>query len=126
MPAIAAPAMNSMHTISRLAARCAALLLVAFGIVACSSTPKDDTAQWTSERLYAEAKEEAATGNYERAGKLYERLEGRAAGSVLAQQAQIERAYIMYRTGEKAQALSILDRFIKLHPTSPAFDYALY
>ena len=118
--------MNSMHTIGRIAARCAALLLVATGIVACSSTPKDDTAQWTSERLYAEAKEEAATGNYERAGKLYERLEGRAAGSVLAQQAQIERAYIMYRTGEKAQALSILDRFIKLHPTSPALDYALY
>ena len=118
--------MNSMHFVSRMAVRCAALLLVAFGIVGCSSTPKDDTAQWSSERLYAEAKEEAATGNYERAGKLYERLEGRAAGTVLAQQAQIERAYIMYRTGEKAQALSIIDRFIKLHPTSPAFDYALY
>jgi outer membrane protein assembly factor BamD len=32
----------------------------------------------------------------------------------------------MYRTGEKAQALAILDRFIKLHPTSEALDYALY
>ena len=101
-----------MHTIGRIAARCAALLLVATGIVACSSTPKDDTAQWTSERLYAEAKEEAATGNYERAGKLYERLEGRAAGSVLAQQAQIERAYIMFvlqaEGGNKTRAAEVL------------------
>ena len=30
------------------------------------------------------------------------------------------------KTGEKAQALATLDRFIKLHPSSPALDYALY
>ena len=40
-----------------------------------------DRAAWTPEKLYAEAKEEAAIGNYERAAKLYERLEGRAAGT---------------------------------------------
>jgi outer membrane protein assembly factor BamD len=45
---------------------------------------------------------------------------------MLAQQAQIERAYMLYKTGEKAQALTVLERFIKLHPTSPALDYALY
>ena len=65
-------------------------------------------------------------GNYEKAVKLLERLEGRAAGSMLAQQAQIERAYYLWKSGEKAQALSTLERFIKLHPTSPALDYALY
>ncbi|HJW10692.1 MAG TPA: outer membrane protein assembly factor BamD, partial [Albitalea sp.] len=43
-----------------------------------------------------------------------------------AQQAQVERAYLLYKTGEKATALSVLERFIKLHPTSPAADYALY
>ena len=83
-------------------------------------------ARWTPERLYAAAKEEAAAGNYEKAVKLLERLEGRAAGSVLSQQAQIERAYYLWKSGEKAQALSTLERFIKLHPTSPALDYALY
>ncbi|MEP6738869.1 MAG: outer membrane protein assembly factor BamD [Caldimonas sp.] len=92
----------------------------------CDTTPKDETLRWTPERLYSEAKEEASSGNYEKAIKLYERLEGRAAGSVLAQQAQIERAYLLWKTGEKAQALSTLERFIKLHPTSPALDYALY
>jgi len=93
---------------------------------ACESTPKDEMSRWTPERLYAEAKEEAAAGNYEKAVKLLERLEGRAAGSVLSQQAQIERAYYLWKSGEKAQALSTLERFIKLHPTSPALDYALY
>ena len=103
-----------------------AITALALALAACSSTPKDETAQWPTERIYAEAKEEAAAGNLERAGTLYQRLEGRAAGSVLSQQAQLERAYIMYRTGEKAQALAILERFLKIHPTSPALDYALY
>ena len=92
---------------------------------ACDTT-RDETAKWTPEKIYAEAKEEAASGNYEKAAKLYERLEGRGAGTMLAQQAQIERAYLLWKSGEKAQALSTLERFIKLHPTSPAFDYALY
>ena len=92
----------------------------------CDTTPRDETARMAPEKLYAEAKEEAAAGNFEKAAKLYERLEGRAAGSVLAQQAQIEKAYLLWKSGEKAQSLSALERFIKLHPTSPALDYALY
>jgi len=35
-------------------------------------------------------------------------------------------AYAYWKTGERAQAQSTLDRFIKLHPSSPALDYALY
>src|SRR6185369_9243128 len=76
--------------------------------------------------LYSEAKQEAENGGYECAAKLYERLEGRASGTLLSQQAQLERAYVLYRSGEKAQSLQVLERFIKLHPTSPAIDYALY
>ncbi len=105
----------------------AAVLAVLVALVAgCGSTPKEPESQWTPERLYAEAKEEASTGNYERASKLYERLEGRASGTALAQQAQIERAYMLYKSSDKAQALATLERFIKLHPTSAALDYALY
>lgn len=96
-------------------------------LAACASTKgKDETDGWSVEKLYAEAQDEAAAGNQERALKLFERLEGRAAGTLISQQAQLQQAYLQYRTGEKAQALATLDRFIKLHPTSPAFDYALY
>ena len=103
-----------------------AMLMAAAVAGACSSTPKDESAAWSPEKLYAEAKQEVAAGGFDRAGKLYERLEGRAAGTILAQQAQIERAYVLYRMNEKAQALSVLERFMKLHPTSPALDYAMY
>jgi outer membrane protein assembly factor BamD len=76
--------------------------------------------------LYAEAKDDMAAGGYDRASKSLERVEGRAAGTLLAQQAQIDLAYSYWKTGERAQALSTLDRFIRLNPSSPALDYALY
>ena len=117
--------MNRIRWVGR-AWSLASLAVLSLVLAACGSTPKDETAGMSVEKLYAEAKEEAASGGYERAAKLYERLEGRAAGTLLSQQAQLERAYINYRTGEKATALTIVERFIKLHPTSPAFDYALY
>lgn len=102
----------------------AALVLAA--LAGCSSTPKDETAGMSTEKLYSEARDEAAAGNYERATKFYERLEGRAAGTLLSQQAQLELAYTYYKSNDKAQALATIERFIKLHPASPALDYALY
>jgi outer membrane protein assembly factor BamD len=45
---------------------------------------------------------------------------------VLAQQAQLDKAFAQYKTGDKIQAIATLDRFIRLHPTSPAIDYAIY
>jgi outer membrane protein assembly factor BamD len=77
-------------------------------------------------KIYAEAKDEMAAGQWERAAQLLEKLEGRAAGTPLAQQAQLDKAYSQYKSSEPAQALATLERFIKLHPVSPAMDYAIY
>ncbi len=104
----------------------ASALVLATLLSACSSVPKDETAGMSNEKVYSEAKDEASSGNYERAIKFYERLEGRAAGTLLAEQAQLELAHTYWKSGEKAQALATLDRFIKLHPSSPGMDYALY
>ncbi|BCO27654.1 outer membrane protein assembly factor BamD [Rhodoferax lithotrophicus] len=92
----------------------------------CSSTPKDPTTGWSPNKIYAEAKDELNTGAYDKAVPLFEKLEGRAAGTPLAQQAQIDKAYAHYKAGEPALAIATLDRFMKLHPASPAIDYALY
>ncbi len=92
----------------------------------CSTPPKTETANATAERLYREAKEDAESGSFERAIKLMERVEGLAAGTLLAQQAQLDMAYYQWRSGEREAALTAVDRFIKLNPSSPAFDYALY
>ncbi|KQM75592.1 outer membrane protein assembly factor BamD [Xylophilus sp. Leaf220] len=103
-----------------------AAVLLAGGLAGCSSTTEDKTAGWSPNRIYAEAKDELGSGSYDKAVPLFEKLEGRAAGTPLAQQAQIDKAYSQYKAGEKAQAVATLDRFIKLHPSSPAIDYALY
>jgi outer membrane protein assembly factor BamD len=100
----------------------AALLLLA----GCSSTSPDKEANWSPSKLYAEAKDELNSGAYEKAISYLEKLEGRAAGTPLAQQAQLDKAYAQYKSGEPAQAVATLDRFMKLHPASPALDYALY
>ena len=102
-----------------------AVALLAGVLAACSSTPKYDDKD-SAEKLYADARDDMSSGSYDRAIKTLEKVEGRAAGTLLAQQAQLELAYAYWKTGERAQAQSTLDRFIKLHPSSPALDYAMY
>lgn len=105
----------------RLAA-CAAVLA---GLGACAST-EDAATKDAPETLYAEAKAEMAAGSWENAAKLLTRVESRASGSLLGQQAQLDLAYTQWKQGDKAEALSTLDRFIRFYPSSPGSDYALY
>ena len=92
----------------------------------CADSNYDPTKEWSNDKLYNEAKDEMKAGAYDKAIGMYEKLEGRAAGTPLAQQAQIDKAWAQYKTNEPIQAVATLDRFIKLHPSSPVLDYALY
>lgn len=65
-------------------------------------------------------------GGYERAIRLYERLEARYPYGRFAQQAQIEVAYAHYKQNEPALAIAAADRFIRLYPDHPSVDYAYY
>ncbi|MFZ5568689.1 MAG: outer membrane protein assembly factor BamD [Pseudomonadota bacterium] len=104
-----------------------ALLLAAAALLAgCSSKPLDPTAKMTPEEIYAQARDEVENLQYAKGIELFEKLEGRAAGTPLAQQAQLEKAHAHYKAEEPAQAIATLDRFMRLHPASPAIDYALY
>lgn len=101
-----------------------AALLAAAG---CASAPPiDPNSSQAVEKLYAEGKDELASGAYDRAAKIFERVEGRAAGTLLAQQAALDMAYAQFKSGDRATALATLDRFIRLQPSSPALDYAYY
>lgn len=103
-----------------------ALFLAGALLAGCASKQADPTAKMTPEEIYAQAKEEIANIQYAKGIGLLEKLEGRAAGTPLAQQAQLEKAYAHYKAEEPAQAVATLDRFMRLHPASPALDYALY
>lgn len=103
------------------------VLLAAALLAACASPkPIDETANWSTEKIYAEAMDNRSNGLFEKAIQQFEKLEGRAAGTPLAQQAQLDKAYTHYKAGEQAQALAAIDRYMRLHPASPAMDYALY
>ena len=99
-----------------------ALCAVAAGLLAaCGSSPNDPKSDAADvAKLYAEAKEDLANGSYERAIKALERIEARSTGTLMGQQAMLDVAYAQWRSGERAQAQSSVDRFIKLNPSSPA------
>lgn len=95
-------------------------------LAACGTIGVDPTAKMTPEQLYAEAKDEIAAGNWQRAREMLTRLESRYPFGRYAQQAQIEIAYTYYKEGESAQAISACDRFLKLNPNHPFADYVYY
>ena len=101
---------------------------LALQLSGCGSTkPKEDPNSTEAiEKLYAEAKDDISSGSLESGIKKLERVEGRAAGTLLAQQAELDLAYAHFKGGERPEALATIERFSKLHPSSPALDYALY
>jgi outer membrane protein assembly factor BamD len=94
----------------------------------CGMLPEqiDETAGWNAQKLYSEAKASMTEGGYDRAIKLFEKLEARYPYGRFAQQAQIEIAYAYYKSSEPALALAAADRFIRLHPNHPNVDYVYY
>ena len=102
------------------------LLALTLLLAGCSSTPREEATSNNAQRLYKDARDDMDSGSYDRAIKTLERVEGLAAGSLLAQQAQLDLAYLNWRSGDKTAALTAVDRFIKLNPSSAALDYAFY
>ncbi|MGA8053450.1 MAG: outer membrane protein assembly factor BamD [Burkholderiales bacterium] len=106
------------------------ILALAVTLTGCGwlkpSNPPDETADWSAQKLYQEAKDNMAGGNWATAVKMFERLEARYPYGRYAQQAQLEIAYAYYRDNEPASAIAAADRFIKLHPNHPTVDYAYY
>ena len=105
-----------------------AMLLVALALGACSLFGTEDPVRknWTAAQYYEAAKEQFDAGNWDAAVKIYEQLESKFPFGRFAQQSQIEIAYAYYKEGETAQAVSAIDKFVKLHPNHPNLDYAIY
>lgn len=106
----------------------ALIFAVLLSLSGCGLLPeqKDETAGWSANKLYAEAKEAMNEGSWDKAIKYFEKLEGRYPYGRYAQQAQIEVAYAYFKSGEQASAIAACDRFVKLHPDHPNVDYVYY
>lgn len=111
----------------RIIVRHSLVLVLGVFLAACGLLEeRDETAGWSAQRLYAEAKDNLGAGNYDEAVKYYQKLEARFPYGRYAQQAQLELAYAHFKGEEPVQAVAAADRFIKLHPNHPSVDYAYY
>jgi outer membrane protein assembly factor BamD len=102
------------------------ILAAVFALAVSGCATLDETAGWSAEQFYKEAKSNLDSGNYQEALRLYGQLEARYPYGPYAQQAQLETAYAHYKNDEPAAAIGAADRFIKLHPRHPNVDYAYY
>ena len=97
-------------------------------LLAACSTPDqyDETAGWSAQKIYTEAREEMRSASWEKAIKLLETLEAKYPFGRFAQQAQLDIAYSYWKSNDFASALAAVDRFSKLYPSHPNIDYVIY
>ncbi len=102
------------------------LACLSLSLSGCSTTERDETVNWSADRLYSEAKDEMDAGNWATAISLLHKLESRYPFGRYAQQAQLDTAYAHWKDGELGLALAAVDRFLRLYPNHGSVDYAIY
>ena len=104
------------------------LLVASLSLGGCGLLPSesDETAGWSAQKLYGEAKDAMNSRAWDKAIKYLEKLEARYPYGRYAQQAQLDVAYAHWKNSERASAIAAADRFIKLYPNHANVDYAYY
>ena len=107
------------------------ILLCISTLFACTNT-KDPDAEFakanteTEQGYYYRAQKALRGGQMVAAVERLEALETRFPFGRYAEQVQLELIYAHFRNQDFAQANAAADRFIRLHPSHPQIDYALY
>ena len=105
----------------------ALLVVLVLALAACSGKNRTDAADILPvEQLYEEAHHSLTNGNWDRAAQYYKRLIARFPFGKYNEQAQLELAYALYKQHKSEDAISAIDRFIKLYPTHEKIPYAYY
>jgi len=109
----------------------AAVLVALLLLGACGNHDADaldslDEKNETVDVLYDKAFETFNRKAFKAATEQFEEVERQHPYSPWAAQGQIMAAYSAYRGGQFDDAVVILDRFVKLHPTHPSTPYAYY
>ncbi len=105
---------------------CLMILIATMLASGCSSSKKDETETKSAEELYEIAKKQMSKKNWKEALESLQNLEAKYPYGVHAEQAQIDTIYAHYQDQQSGLAIAAADRFIKLHPTHRAVDYAYY
>ncbi len=109
------------------------LLAVASMLGGCSTIKgwfggdkEEETETLAVDKLYEEANTSLRNGGYGRAMTYYKRLIARFPYGPYTEQAQLDLAYVQYKSGDYDDATSTVDRFIRTYPTHKHIDYAYY
>ena len=105
-----------------------ALLSVTLATASCSwlqSLDKDQTLDWSAEKLYSEARVALDDSNWTQAKDYYQKLEARYPFGQYAQQAQIELIYATWKDGDAPGAVQAADRFLQTYPNHANADYVM-
>ena len=106
-------------------------VLCAVAVLAACDAAEDPIIEAAAENeevdvLYTKALDTFATRKYKDAIIQFEEVERQHPYSEWATRGQIMAAYSAYRAGQFDDAIAILDRFVKLHPTHASTPYAFY
>lgn len=112
-------------------ARLTALLLASSLLVGCASSgstdeEEDEFAGIAERELYEEARSSLERRNFTAAITRLEALDTRFPFGKHAEQAQLELIYAYYESSDWEATRAAASRFIRLHPSHPQADYALY
>ncbi len=97
-------------------------------LAACSGKDDDITQKppESAEKLYSDARSQMDDNDYKEAIKSFAEVERQHPYSPLSNDAQVMSAYASYRIGDYDSAVSTLERFVKLSPSSESTPYAYY
>ena len=86
----------------------------------------DETTGQTPQWILSRGQAYASNNDWPSAIRILEKGEQRYPNSKLAPQFKLDLAYSYYRFSQDAEAIAMLDKFIRLYPNHPAVDYAFY
>jgi outer membrane protein assembly factor BamD len=105
------------------------VVLAALTLSACSSVEDDQrelVANQGAHALYKEAKKNMDVGNFSAAAQILSTIDSKFPFGPLSHQVQLDLIFSYYKTGDVAQTLATIDRFVRLNPNHADVEYAFY
>ncbi|MFB6421642.1 MAG: outer membrane protein assembly factor BamD [Candidatus Malihini olakiniferum] len=103
-----------------------AAVILSIVLAGCSSKSKPIVPNRQPSEIYAIAQKKLQSGNFKAAIIQLEALDNQYPFWPYSQQVRLSLIYAYYKSGELWKAKVSVDRFLRLSPTHPNVDYALY
>ena len=103
-----------------------ALITALLALSGCKGSRERNLQRQSPEKLYAQAKSQLRSYDFNNAIKTYEALTARFPFTNEARQARLDLIYAYYKAGESESAIDAAETFVRENPTHPRVDYAWY